>query len=131
MGKILEFNNFRRGKRMFIGDILDKRMKALNISIEALADDTFLDENYIQEIIEDKVSLEEIDPIDIEFISRVLFCKHDYFTSEDVRNRDIIHASMNRGINESSTNVVKGKLQRFANDFVFLKSVLAEVKGGI
>lgn len=131
MGKVLSFN-FNKGEvKMYIGNILKERMECLGVSISTLAEDAFLDEDIVSNIINNKISLQEIDELDLEFISSSLYCDVDYFKCSESRNKDIIHASMNRGICDPKTNIVKGRLQRFVEDFIFLEDIIKEVKGGV
>lgn len=115
---------------MYIGEVLKQRMIDLDIHPAALAEEALVDRKVIDDILSNKLSISEVDTFDLEFIARVLFCSVDYFLDETVRKTDIIHASMNRGESSPFVNKVKGQLQSFANDFLFLSNIMAEVKGG-
>lgn len=113
---------------MYIGEILKSRMNALDINIELLADKSFVDQELIEDILENNIDLENIDVFDLELISKSLYCNVDYFIDENVRNKDMIHSSMNRGSNDVKTNTVKGQLQVVASDFIFLRQIMSEIQ---
>lgn len=117
-------DNCKVGEKMYIGAILKERMSSLNITATELASETLMDETQIIDILSDSVSVSEIDEMDLEFIGQMLYCCPDYFINKDVRNKDIINAAMNRGGKDAKSNKVKGQLQAFANDFLFVKNLL-------
>lgn len=111
---------------MNIGSILMERMKAFNIDANTLAEKCFIDNDTIQGILNNVINLSQIDEYDLQLISDVLYCQPEYFTDSIYRNKDIIKASLNRGENDLKSNLMKGKLQRFANDFAFIKELISE-----
>lgn len=113
---------------MYIGEILKSRMKALDIDVNMLADKSLVDTDLIEDILNDKLSLEEIDEFDLELIAKSLYCDINYFVDEEYRKKDLIHSSMNRGCNDIKSNTVKGQLQVVANDFIFLKQIMSEIQ---
>lgn len=118
-------------EKMYIGEILKDRMNNLGIDIMKLSDEALIDKEQIQDILDNNVMVSEIDEFDLELISQVLYCKPDYFFNQKIREKDILNASMNRGISDSHVNIVKGKLQQFAIDFNFLRNIENEInKGG-
>lgn len=121
---LFDKDNDEGGKKMYIGGILKQRMQDLNIGLRALADEALVEESQIRDILSDKLSISEIDLMDLDLIAQVLYCNLEYFTNEEIRKSDMINAAMNRGQANSKSNRVKGQLQQFANDFVFLRNLL-------
>jgi transcriptional regulator with XRE-family HTH domain len=132
--KVVQFvrkSNYHKGEeRMNVGGILKKRMKALGINSANLAEQSLVNESIINDIINNKISIDQIDELDLEFISQILYCSPNYFANEEVRKKDIINSALNRGVSDKKSNNVKGKLQQFANDFAFLRSLKLESESG-
>ncbi|CEP97583.1 Uncharacterised protein [[Clostridium] sordellii] len=113
---------------MVIGKILESRMNALGMNIDQLSDRSFVEKETIEEILNNRLGLDDIDMFDLEIISKCLYCNVNYFTDEKYRKKDIIHSSMNRGNNDTKSNNVKGQLQVIASDFIFLKQIMTEIQ---
>ncbi|SEW31391.1 hypothetical protein [[Clostridium] fimetarium] len=109
---------------LFIGKELKNRMDSLEIDKVTLSEKTFIDISYIQAIIDNQVSCDEIDDFDLNFICSALHCKPEYFKSEVVRSRDLLIGSKNRGNDNEISKKVKVKIQDFMNDFTFLQGIL-------
>ena len=112
----------------YIGVDVQDRMDLLGLTVSELADKSFLDEEEISSILNNEIALEEIDEFDLALICGVLHCKPEYFTNDVVRERDLLLASMNRGVDTEKSRKVKAKLQDFMNDFTFINGILAEVE---
>lgn len=112
----------------YIGNELQSRMSLLGIAVEDLAGKAFMDVDNINGIVNNEVALEEIDEFDLSLICSVLHCQPEYFFDENVRNRDLLVSTMNRGKDNNKSMNVKAKLQDFISDFAFLNDVLAEVE---
>lgn len=110
-----------------IGSLLSERMKLLNINIETLAHNTFIDDNVINSIINDEKSLDDIDEFDLALISDALHCSENYFTDENVRKNDFLTATMNRGTDSQKSIKIKSKISDYMNDFVFLSEIYNEI----
>lgn len=130
MNKVIFLLDRLEGEKMYIGEILKKRMQDLDIDISTLSDESLVDEEQIIDILDNKLSANEIDEFDLDLISQVLYCKPEYFLNESVREKDILNASMNRGISDPYVNLVKGKLQQFGNDFSFLRRIKESTSEG-
>lgn len=112
----------------YIGQDVSERMNMLKIKPKRLADETFMDIKDINDILQNRVPLDAIDEFDLKLICSVLHCKPEYFINEDVKKRDLLISTMNRGNDEDKSVNVKAKLQDFISDFAFVNEVLAEVR---
>ncbi len=110
----------------YIGSELQDRMSLLGINISALSEMTFMDEGAINDIISDKLSYEEIDEFDMSLICSALHCDAHYFIDGEVRNKDLLVSTMNRGKDSVKSKNVKAKIQDFVNDFAFVNEILLE-----
>ena len=110
----------------YIGSELQDRMNMLGISVSTLSDMTFVDEEIINDIINNKSAFEEIDEFDFFLICSALHCDARYFVDGEVRNRDLLISTMNRGKDSVKSKIVKAKIQDFMNDFAFVNEVLLE-----
>lgn len=110
----------------YIGSELQDRMNMLGISVSTLSDMTFVDEEIINDIINNKSAFEEIDESDFSLICSALHCDARYFVDGEVRNRDLLISTMNRGKDSVKSKIVKAKIQDFMNDFAFVNEVLLE-----
>ena len=110
----------------YIGSELQDRMNLLGIDISTLSEITFMDEETISDIIENRISYEEVDEFDMALICRALHCDSQYFIDGEVRNKDLLISTMNRGRDSVKSKNVKAKIQDFMNDFVFVNEVLSE-----
>ena len=87
---------------------------------------TFMDEETISDIIKNKISYEDIDEFDMSLICSVLHCDARYFTDREVRNKDLLISTMNRGKDSVKSKNVKAKIQDYMNDLAFVNEVLLE-----
>lgn len=112
---------------MKIGKLLKDRMDLLDMSMDTLIDATYIDEDILQNLYDNKIDFEDLDEYDQETLTNALFCSKNYFTDERERKFDIVMCSLNRG-NEQDNIAIKTKcrLQRFVNDFLFVN----ELKNG-
>ena len=110
----------------YIGSELQDRMILLGINVSALSEMTFMDEDAINDIISDKLSYEEIDEFDMSLICSALHCDAHYFIDGEVRNKDLLISTMNRGKDSVKSKNVKAKIQDFVNDFAFVNEILLE-----
>lgn len=110
----------------YIGSELLDRMNLLGIDVSTLSEMAFMDEEVIADIINDKISFEEIDEFDLSLICSTLHCEPKYFVDGEVRNEDLVISTMNRGKDSIKSKNVKAKIQDFMNDYAFVNEVLAE-----
>lgn len=111
---------------LYIGKDMQDRMTLLGLTANDVADKTFMNEDDILAILEDKVALEEIDDFDLSLICGVLHCKKEFFSDKKVKEKDLLLSSMNRGSDNKKSLTVKAKIQDFLNDFAFVTEVLSE-----
>ena len=114
------------GEDMSIAYLIKERMELLDMDINSLSDKSFMDINTLESIIEEKISLEDVDEFDLNMIASALYCTSEYFFNSDVRERDIITNSLNRGANNTKSIIMKGKIQNFVRDFVFIQAIIDE-----
>jgi len=50
----------------------------------------------------------------------------EYFIDSAIREKDMILNSLNRGEDSIDSILVKGKIQNFIRDFVFVQNILVE-----
>lgn len=110
----------------YIGSELQDRMNLLGIDVSTLAEITFMDEETISDIIQNRVSYEDIDEFDMSLICSVLHCDARYFIDDKVKNKDLLISTMNRGNDSIQSKNVKAKIQDFMNDFTFINEVLLD-----
>lgn len=110
----------------YIGSELQDRMNLLGVSVSALSEMTFVDEDTISNIIENKLAYENIDEFDMSLICSALHCDDHYFIDGEVRNKDLLISTMNRGKDSIKSKNVKAKLQDFMRDFAFVNEILLE-----
>lgn len=110
----------------YIGKELQDRMSLLDVDISTLAEITFMDEKTISDIIENKVSYEDIDEFDMSLICNALHCNLQYFIDDKARNKDLLILTMNAKEDSIKSKSVKAKIQDFMNDFVFVNEVILE-----
>lgn len=113
---------------LYIGNDMQERMNLLGLTVEEVADKTFLEEEVIHAIISNEIALEEMDEFDLSLICGVLHCREEYFTDSNVKEKDLLLVSMNRGMDNQKSRNVKAKIQDFMNDFAFVTDVLSEVR---
>lgn len=110
----------------YIGSELQDRMDLLGIDVSALSEMAFMDEDIINDIIEDKISYEDVDEFDMSLICSALHCDPHYFIDSEIRNKDLLVSTMNRGKDTVKSKKVKAKIQDFMNDFAFVNEILLE-----
>ena len=110
----------------YIGSELQDRMNLLGIDVSTLAQITFMDEETISDIIENRLSYEDVDEFDMSLICSALHCDTQYFTDGEVRNKDLLISTMNRGKDSVKSKIVKAKIQDFMKDFAFVNEILLE-----
>lgn len=110
----------------YIGDELRDRMNLLGIDVSTLSEMTFMDEDEINDIMTNKLAYKEIDEFDISLICSALHCDVRYFIDDEVRNKDLLVSTMNRGEDSVKSKNVKAKIQDFINDFAFVNEILLE-----
>lgn len=113
---------------LYIGKEVQDRMDLLGLTVKEVADKTFLEEDAVIAIINNEIPLEGVEEFDFSLLCSVLHCREDFFTNPEVREKDLLSASMNRGLDDKKSMNVKAKLQDFMNDFAFVTDVLSEVK---
>ena len=59
-------------------------------------------------------------------ICSALHCDARYFTDREVRNKDLLISTMNRGKDSVKSKNVKAKIQDYMNDLAFVNEVLLE-----
>lgn len=91
----------------YIGSELQDRMNLLGIDVSTLAEITFMDEETISDIIENRVSYEDIDEFDMSLICSALHCDVQYFVDDEVKNKDLLISTMSRNDSGKSNNVTK------------------------
>ena len=109
----------------YIGSELQNRMNLLGIDVSTLAEITFMDEESISDIIENRVSYEDIDEFDISLICSALHCDIQYFVDDEVKNKDLLISTMSRNDSGKSNNA-KAKIQDYMNDMAFADEELSE-----
>ena len=119
------------GEEMFIGEIVANRMKLLGLTTKVLSDETFIDEKLIKSLVNNKISINEMDFMDLEFISEALYCDVEYFLDEKKMEKDVLNSSLNRGTDSVKSNIVKVKLQSIMNDFDFISNIYRENESGV
>lgn len=110
----------------YIGSELRDRMDLLGIDVSALSEITFMDEETINGIIENRISYEDVDEFDMSLICSALHCDTQYFVDSEVRKKDLLISTMNRGKDSVKSMNTKAKIQDFMNDFAFVNEVLLE-----
>lgn len=110
----------------YIGSELQDRMDLLGINVSTLSEITFMDEEIISDIIENRLSYEDVDEFDMSLICSALHCDTQYFIDGEVRNKDLLISTMNRGKDSVKSKTVKAKIQNFMKDFAFVNEVLLE-----
>lgn len=110
----------------YFGSELQDRMNLLGINVSALSEIAFMDEETISDIIEDRLSYEDVDEFDMSMLCSALHCDVRYFVDYDVRDKDLLISTMNRGKDSVKSRNVKAKIQDFMNDFAFVNEVLLE-----
>jgi hypothetical protein len=110
----------------YIGCELQDRMSLLGIDIFTLSAMTFMDENVLKEILDNKLAYEDIDEFDLSLICSALHCDSQYFVDSKAKSRDLLISTMNRGKDSVKSKTVKAKIQDFMNDYAFINDILLE-----
>lgn len=113
---------------MAIGDIINDRMTCLGITAESLADECFIDEDYLIDIMNNKIPISKIDSFDIDMLSSALYCNPEYFYDSDERKKDVVFSSFNRGNDTCKSNMAKAHIQEYMRSYVFLKEIIEKDK---
>lgn len=108
---------------MLIGSVLKERIDAFGFTPEVLADRSFVDLDVINDLLSDKLPIENVDSFDLEMLEESLYCQSGYLKDKSIRSTDVIKSALNRGIGDKDSNIVKGKIQQFAEDLDFLLSL--------
>ncbi|EOU1743909.1 hypothetical protein [Clostridium perfringens] len=116
------------GEKMFIGKMVLERMNALGMNAKEVSDNTLIDECVINEILEDKLSISEMDILDVEFLAESLYCTPEYFLDENIRKKDVLNSSLNRGRNSIKSNIIKAKIQVVMEDFGFMNDIYSSIR---
>lgn len=104
---------------MFIGTILKARMATFGLDIPALAEETFVEQHVIENLVNDMLPLGNMDSFDLDMICSALYCTVEYFNNEEVRQKDMVANSLNRGNDTVKSSLVKARIQNFMDDFIF------------
>ena len=76
---------------MYIGELLKQRMELLGYTnTYSLFKDSLVATDVIEDILDNKIQYENIDELDIQFISEVLYCSPEYWADEKIRKKDWI-----------------------------------------
>lgn len=110
----------------YIGSEMQDRMNLLGMDVSTLSDMTFMDEDMINGIIDNKTTYEDIDEFDLSLICSALHCDTRYFIDSEVRDKDLLVSTMNRGNETVKSKNVKAKIQDYMNDYAFVSDVLLE-----
>lgn len=110
----------------YIGRELQDRMNLLNIDVSTLSEIVFMDEETISDIIENRISYEDVDEFDMSLICSALHCDTQYFIDDEVKNKDLLNLTMNREKDSVKSRKVKAKIQDFMNDFAFINEIQTE-----
>ena len=93
----------------------------MGITLEELADKSFLTKEYIEEILSDSVVLEGINDYDLALICNILGVQEEYFSDEKVRNNDLVTDGDTKKVKK--VKEVKVRLQNYKHDFNFLNLI--------
>ena len=99
-------------------------MDMLEIDAATLAEMSFVDEEIIRKIIENKIPYEKIDKFDLALICNVLHCDEQYFKYSDVC-RDFLDRVFDKEKDSNASKKTKIKIQDFLNDFMFINGVVS------
>ena len=111
---------------MYIGRFLKERMELFNYSIESLSENSLVNAELINSLINNEVEIENIRKLDFELLSSALYCEPQYFLNESVRKNDLVNSSLNRGNDTFKSNLVKARLQSFVNDLFYINGLISE-----
>lgn len=109
---------------MFIGDIVIERMNLFGYTQQMLAENTMFDIKFVEDIISNKIPVENLDEFDLEVLSNALFCDIDYFVDQKTRQKDVVFCSKNRGTDTTKSNLAKAKIQNYMKDLISIKEAL-------
>ena len=108
----------------YIGSELQDRMNLLGIDVSTLSEITFMEEKVIYVIINNKMHYEDIEEFDLSLICSALHCAPLYFVDSEVKNKDLLISTINRGKDTVKSKNAKANIQDFMNDYVFVNKVL-------
>lgn len=106
----------------YIGDLIKERMLLFGITNSQLANKTLQEPAYIEKIINDGIPLEHIDTFDFDLICNVLHCRPEYFTNQNIRDKDFVNVAAKKNKNIKTLHKI-AMLQDFLNDFNFIKQI--------
>ena len=110
---------------MKIGKILRERMDLFDISVTELSEKTFIDESILKNLRANKYDFEMLDEYDKALLADALFCSVDYFLDEEVRSKDFIFSSINRGAKQDKkAQKAKCRIYRFVKNYIFVKDII-------
>ena len=110
----------------YIGSELQDRMNLLGIDVSTLSKMTFMDEEIISDIVNNKSAYEDIAEFDLSLICSALHCDAQYFVDGEVRNNDLLISTMNTGKDSIKSKNVKAKIQDFISDYDFVNEMTLE-----
>ena len=110
----------------YIGSELQDRMNLLGIDASSLAEITFMDEEIINDIIENRIAYEEVDEFNMSLICSALHCDMQYFIDDEVRNRDFLLSTISNSKDSAKSINTKTKIQDYINDMNFINEELSE-----
>lgn len=111
---------------LYIGEDLKSRMNMLGLTADEVAEKAFMEKEDLDAIINNKIAFEQIDEFDMSLIARILHCEAEFFINEDIKEKDLLLTSMNRGFDNEKSIKVKAKIQDFMADYIFIMEVLSE-----
>lgn len=85
-----------------------------------------MNEEVIRDTINNRLAYEDIDEFDLALICDTLHCDPLYFVDGEMRNRDLLVLTMNKGTDTVKSKNAKTKIQDFMNDYAFVNGVLLE-----
>lgn len=109
----------------YIGNTLKRRMNMLEIDATTLAEMAFMDEGMIKNIVDNKITYEKIDKIDVNLICNVLHCDEGCFESSYTHN-DFLSETIDKEKDSAKSKKVKVKIQDFLSDFIFVNEVMSD-----
>lgn len=105
---------------MYIGDKLTKRMQRLHITTETLADQTFLEPDYIQSIQNNQIPLNHISDFDLQLLCTALHCSDNYFTNGE---QDMLDEILLTAKDTQQSATIKTNIHNYLQDFQFITDI--------
>ncbi|CUP52635.1 Uncharacterised protein [Anaerostipes hadrus] len=109
----------------YIDNALKRRMDMLEIDAATLAEMSFVDEEIIRKIIENKIPYEKIDKFNMALICNLLHCDEQYFAHPNIHN-DFLDRVFDKEKDSNASKKTKIRIQDFLNDFMFINGVVSE-----